>query len=149
MKNELLDTIPEYFVAVMPLLKKKIFRTFPIDKMPLQLSRTNLETLFVLFEMRRTTVSELSNQLHISRPNMTPLIDKLVQHKLVERKTNEEDRRVIQIEITAEGDQFCKELHGLLLEQIKSKLDSLENEDLIELKKCMISLKSIVMKIHS
>ncbi|RED58070.1 MarR family transcriptional regulator [Cohnella lupini] len=149
MNAEIMDTISESFVTVVPLLKKKLFRTFPIDNMPYQLSRSNLEVLFALYESRTSTVSELSNLMHISRPNMTPLVDKLVQHELVDRRTSNEDRRVIQIRITDAGDRLCKEMHERLMNQIKSKLDSLEHDDLIELQKCMVSLKSIALKINA
>ncbi len=149
MNAEIMETISESFVTVVPLLKKKLFRTFPIDNMPFQLSRSNLEVLFALYEARTATVSELCNQMRISRPNMTPLVDKLVLHELVDRRSGAEDRRVIQIRITAAGDQLCKEMHERLMNQIKSKLNSLEHADLIELQKCMISLKSIALKINA
>jgi DNA-binding MarR family transcriptional regulator len=126
-----------------------MFRNFPMEKIPLQLSRSNKEVLFSLFEVRSASVTELCNLLHISGPNMTPLIDKLVQFKLLSRKPSEEDRRVVQIEITNEGDLYCKELQLLLQEQIESNLDSLDDEDLIVLKESLISLKSIIMKIDT
>ncbi|BBI36312.1 MarR family transcriptional regulator [Cohnella abietis] len=147
MKADLIDTISHYFLTDVRLLRKKLFTSFPTDKIPHHLTRSNLEVLFVLFELRRTSVTDLCNRLCISRPNMTPLINKLVQHDWVERQTSSEDRRVIQIAITTKGDQFCKEIHELLLSQIKLRLESLETEDLIELKRCMDSLKSIAKKI--
>ncbi len=148
MKTEVLDTISEYFITVGPLLKKKLFRNFPINKIPHNLSRSNWEVLFTLFDMRQATVTDLCKQLGISRPNMTPLVDKLVLQGWVDRRTSEADRRVIFIEITPAGDQICKEIHGQLMEQIKSKLAPLDYDNLIELEKCMITLKSIAAKIE-
>jgi len=148
MKNELLEVISEHFAtAVLPLLHKKIFKAIPVDKLPLHLTPSNVDVLFLLFEMRSATVSELCNHLKISRPNMTPLIDKLVEYKLVERKTSEEDRRVIQIKITELGDQFCKEGQIFIRNHIKSTFATLENDDLIALKECFATLKTILMKI--
>jgi DNA-binding MarR family transcriptional regulator len=105
--------------------------------------------LFLLFEIRRASVSELCNLLNISGPNMTPLIDKLAQLNLLSRNPSAEDRRVIQIEITAEGDSFCKEIQLLIHGQIESTLDSLNDDDLIVLRESLFSLKSIIMKIDT
>jgi DNA-binding MarR family transcriptional regulator len=149
MKAELLKTISEHFASIVPLLHKKMFRNFPMEKIPLQLTRSNKEVLFSLFEIRRASVTELCNLLHISGPNMTPLIDKLVKFKFLCRKPSEEDRRVVQIEITNEGDLFCKEMKLLLQQQIESNLDSLDDEDLIVLRESLISLKKIIMKIDT
>src|SRR5690554_4607528 len=111
MKKEVLDSISEHFTVIFPLFHKKIFGQISADEMTLQLSPTNIHVLFILFELRSATVSELSNQLKISRPNMTPLLDKLIQFGLAVRKTRENDRRVIQIDITDEGDKLCKEMN--------------------------------------
>lgn len=148
MKNELLEAVSEQFAgAVLPLFHKKIFKAIPIDKLPLHLTPSNMDVLFLLLEIRSATISELCNHLKISRPNMTPIIDKLVEYKLVERKTSEEDRRVTQISITALGDQLCKELQNSMRDHIKSTFASLENDDLIALKECLATLKTILMKV--
>jgi len=148
MRTELLDTVSECFMTAVPLIKKKLFRSFSLDNIPFQLSRSNLEVLLSLYELRSASVTELCNQLRISRPNMTPLIDKLVNHELAERTTSTEDRRVVKIAITSGGDQLCKELQKKLTEQIRLKLDSLNDDDLLELRKCMASLQSIASKIQ-
>jgi DNA-binding MarR family transcriptional regulator len=147
MRTELLDTVSECFVTALPLIKKNLFRSFSIDNIPFQLSRSNLEALFSLYELRGASVSQLCNQLGISPPNMTPLIDKLVHNGLASRMTSTEDRRVVRIEITADGERLCMDLQKRLTDQIRSKLDSLSDEDLIELRKCMGSLRNIASKI--
>ncbi|WP_239615694.1 MarR family winged helix-turn-helix transcriptional regulator [Cohnella mopanensis] len=148
MRAELLDTVSECFLTSLPLIKKKLFRSISLDNIPFQLSRSNLEVLLTLFELRSASVSELCNQLRISRPNMTPLIDKLVRHELAERTTSTEDRRVVRIALTANGERLCQELRKSLTERIRIKLGSLEDEDLLELKKCMGTLQSIASKIQ-
>lgn len=117
-----------------------------MDQMKYHLSPTNMEVLIRLYELRSSTVSELSGQLHISRPNMTPLVDKLVQFGLVDRKTSQEDRRVIQLDITEEGDRHCRSMCQCFADQLREKLVSLEESDLVELNSCLFRFKSIVAK---
>jgi len=149
MKNELLEEISTNLVSVIPSLHKQVFKSFPMDRLPLNLARSSTEVLLMLDEMRSTTVRELCKQMQISGPNMTPLIDKLVQNKLVNRKPDEEDRRVIQIEITPEGDLYCAKMREILMDVIKEKFASLHDEDLIELKKALVTLSSVLMKMNS
>lgn len=94
MRTELLDSVSESFVTAVPLIKKNLFRSFSIDHVPFQLSRSNLEALFSLNELRSASVSQLCNHLGISPPNMTPLIDKLVLNGLANRMTTEEAGQV-------------------------------------------------------
>lgn len=148
MKDELLEVISEHFaVAILPLLHKKIFKGIPLDKMSLQMTPSNMDVLFMLSEVREATISELCHHLNISRPNMTPIIDKLVQYQLVERQTSEEDRRVTKIKITAYGDQFFNEACKIIRNHIKSAFASLDNDDLTALKECFVTLKTILIKI--
>jgi len=135
-------------MTIFPLLHKKVFKAPPVDQMEYHLSPTNMEVLMRLYEMRTSSVSELSGQLHISRPNMTPLVDKLVQFGLVDRKTSQEDRRVIQLDITEEGDRYCRNICQCFADQLRDKLESLEETDLTELNGCLSKFKTIIAKMN-
>lgn len=86
----------------------------------------------MLYELRSATVSKISKQLNISRPNMTPLLDKLKQIGLAKWMTRKDDRRVIQIDITSE-----------------SKITILDATDLIELEDSLFRLKTILLKTNT
>ena len=47
--------------------------------------------------------SEIGRRLGISRPNVTSLIDRLIEQGYVERLPDADDRRVIKIALTAKG----------------------------------------------
>lgn len=48
-------------------------------------------------------VSEISKQLNVTTPSVTPILNKLEQHALITRRIDENDRRVILITLTNEG----------------------------------------------
>ncbi|MDP4098885.1 MarR family transcriptional regulator [Paenibacillus sp. P96] len=146
MKPHLLNNISQGLLGLFPLVRKKLAPS-PINDSSLPLSNSNYHALFLLHEMRHSTVSELSRQLNISRPNMTPLLDKLVKYDLVSRKTGETDRRVVEVEITPQGDELVQELGKRMALQIKEKLSNLSEADLMRMNKCLDELKCILLKV--
>ncbi len=53
--------------------------------------------------MSEIKVSEISRQLNVTTPSVTPILNKLEQHALITRRIDENDRRVILITLTNEG----------------------------------------------
>jgi DNA-binding MarR family transcriptional regulator len=64
----------------------------------------------VYMDERIHTVSSLAELLHISRPGVTRLMDRLVQFDLLEREEDREDRRRVLVRQTARGATFFREL---------------------------------------
>ncbi|WP_345784158.1 MarR family winged helix-turn-helix transcriptional regulator [Paenibacillus lacisoli] len=131
------------------MLKKKIFYPVPASELPMHLSHSNIQVLVVLHEVRISSVSELSKQLNVSRPNMTPLLDKLVELELVDRKSCDSDRRVVNVEITPKGDTVCREMRDMVADKIEQKLATLNPKDLTELETTLCKLKGILLKIDN
>lgn len=66
--------------------------------------------LSVYMEEQTHTVSSLAELLHISRPGVTRIMDRLVQFDLVAREEDREDRRRVLVRRTARGAGFFREL---------------------------------------
>jgi DNA-binding MarR family transcriptional regulator len=148
MKTTLIQDISEHFMGLMPLLSQHIFQPPGQDEMPLHLTPTNALLLLIVNEMNRSTISVLSQKMCVSRPNMTPLVDKLVQFELVNRIPSVSDRRVNFIEITPKGRLVCKEMHQIHSAKIEKKLDVLELDTLTELNLHLSKLKAILHKLE-
>jgi len=69
-------------------------------------------TAFLTVYMDDTThtVSSLAELLHISRPGVTRIMDRLVQFDLVAREEDREDRRRVLVRRTTRGAVFFREL---------------------------------------
>ncbi len=140
--------ISENILGLFPIVKKKFF-TFGTLDIPLHLSPNNFQVLMLLREVRLSTVSELSKQLNVSRPNMTPLLDKLVEHGLADRQSCDSDRRVVNVAITQEGDAFCEQVFNTFSSKIQERLVLLSEEDLLHLSETLNELKQIFLKIDN
>jgi len=69
--------------------------------------------LSVYMDEQTHTVSSLAELLHISRPGVTRIMDRLVQFDLVSREEDREDRRRVLVRRTTRGTAFFRELVGI------------------------------------
>jgi DNA-binding MarR family transcriptional regulator len=95
----------------------------------------------VLAELARAedggfTFVELSRLLLVTSGNLTGIVDRLVQQRLVERRPDEKDRRVIRVALTERGHRLTAELlpaHAADLQEILSFMPRNELSQLSEL----------------
>jgi DNA-binding MarR family transcriptional regulator len=84
--------------------------------------------LFLMFALKNSgesTTTELAKLLHVSKPNISVLVDKLVRRSLVERLPSAEDRRVHILRITERGNEFIEDHVETYIENIHQILDDL------------------------
>ena len=78
----------------------------------------------------RATISELARRLHLAQSTVTELVDRTEGAGLVRRSASEDDRRVVYVELTEEGDQrFAHAFRALseerrLLRDFTAELDA-------------------------
>ena len=88
----------------------------------------------------------MAKELCISKPNMTPVIDKLVEDGFVIRDYDPTDRRVILIQSTDKALDFLKEGKEYIKEDICDKVSTLNNNDIVILSTSLDNLMSIINK---
>ena len=76
------------------------------------------------------SMTELCNQMFISKPYMTRLVDNLVSEGSVERQPDVKDRRVINISMTDEGKNYLCNMLKELRNRTKSFLSEFSSSDL-------------------
>jgi DNA-binding MarR family transcriptional regulator len=67
------------------------------------LTPSQFSVLRALARQRAVQMNRISQEMLVTPPNITGLIDRLESKKLVRRAASEEDRRAIAIELTPEG----------------------------------------------
>lgn len=108
---------------------------------------SNVKVMFYLIHNGSDTVSNIGKTLNISKPNMTPIIDKLFNDGFVRRFEDPKDRRKIRIEITEKGHNFLHEKRKQLLNNFSDKISVLPSEDIIKLEESLNTLNSIISKL--
>lgn len=110
------------------------------------LVRTHFEILNALAGGKDLSMSDLSEILHVTKPNITVLIDKLVKQGYVERVSRGNDRRVILVRLTDEGEKFVRKSSEELIQSSAQLLDYLDEEDLELIKETTQAMKKLLLK---
>jgi len=146
MKENDIDKTAIELAELLPLLQKKLIKPFE------QLSKSKLSpmkfyVLFILEDKDNLSMTELSNELSISKQQMTPVVDKLIENGFVIRQNSEMDRRMIKISLTSSGKKFIEELKMGIFDMLKNKLYGLNVDDLNNLYKAFNEIRKIVNKL--
>ena len=91
------------------------------------ISSTQLHVLFMLLSDGPTTMSRLAESLDVSLPNVTGIIDRMVENGLVERG-RADDRRVVTVGATDAGRQTVEEIDLVRRRQLAAVLAQLNPE---------------------
>ena len=78
-----------------------------------QISSTQLHVLYTLGTNGAMPMSRLADQLDVSLPNVTGLIERMFERGYVERVRSDDDRRVVEVRITGAGCELLDEIDNI------------------------------------
>ena len=150
MKKEILDNVAYDLFTPLPLIHRSIRNKLiknVITNIKEDIAPPHFEIMKLLENTGMLHVAEIGERLQIARPQMTHLIDRLVELELVERETNEEDRRMLNIQLTDDGKTFIKKRDKRVIDATREVLSGLSDEELQELSVSLKNLKAIFLKL--
>jgi len=77
-------------------------------------ARVTLAQCLVLLEIDESgqlTMSQLASRLRLDNSTLSRTVEGLVQRRVVERVREAQDRRVVRVRLTPEGDDVCRSIH--------------------------------------
>jgi len=136
----------EMIFDLMPLLDNKFIRPiahqFRTIITPMQIH------IMCILVKGKATMTELSNEMAMSKQQMTPIIDKLVSENFVQRDYDNIDRRMIWISLTSSGLAMLEKVKEKALTLLENQLKCLDQNDLLCLNNALIDLGKIINKIN-
>lgn len=109
------------------------------------LSVKQLQCIELIYQMENPGLSELAEKLRITKPSVTVMIDKLEEHRYVERIKSDVDRRSAHVHLTEKGlvaGQLHDKLHQKIARELTKTLSESEKEIMVVLlNKAMQSFK--------
>lgn len=144
---EILNGASEELYTLLLCLNRKVFSHDDIVKR-LSIPPSHAKVVFHLHCGGEASVSEIAKHLSISKSNMTPIIDKLIQENLVERFTDPNDRRIIRVRVTEKGHNFCIKQREKTKKHLREKISSLSPYELDRVKDLAKELNCIFSKIE-
>lgn len=142
-----IDSISQNIFNVMPLLRKRLLHMDVIQSeygIPL----SHVQVLSMLSESGSMSVSEISHRLGIAKPNITPLVDRLIEDHLVDRIRDTQDRRVVNVVILDAGREKLAAIRATIGEQVQDWAQSISPADFKELADSLQSLTRILSQIQ-
>jgi len=112
-----------------------------------EVPQSYIRVLFILKKFRAMTMSEMAKIMVISKPNLTPVIDRLIEDGYVERMPGPKDRRKLVISLTDQGRTYLEEVEEKVKDHTAGKLESLSAEDLDTLNEASGKIIEIIRKL--
>lgn len=149
MNDTKLENIVQNFLAIMPLFKKKLITRDDCSFSPDKFNHSHFQIMAVLKEQGMLPISEIGKKLLISTPNMTKLLNRLIDEEMVERIPDKKDRRIINIDLTQKGHEYINTKFKHVQDSLKERLSTLSDSQLIKLGTSLENLKDVLMEISS
>ncbi|KZL89600.1 MarR family winged helix-turn-helix transcriptional regulator [Clostridium magnum] len=132
--------------SLMLYLHRKFFNPSEITK-NLPIPPSHIKVIIHLAHHGACSISEAAKNLTISKPNMTPIIDKLISEGMVTRYNDPNDRRILRIELTEKAHEFIKEQEEAIKNNLAQKISSLDSKDLEALNTHVRGITDIILKV--
>lgn len=146
MNEKNIKNLSEQFFQLIMQLHKKVLKPEEFMK-GLPIPQSHAKVIFYLSHKGSAPVSVIAKELLISKPNMTPIIDKLFEEGYVNRYEDPKDRRILRVEVTEKGKGILELKKELAIKSLISKLSELEDEDIYNLNSNLDSICNILEKL--
>jgi len=90
------------------------------------------------------SVSEISKRLGIAKPNITPLIDRLIADGYVERRRDTRDRRVVNVVLLPAGEEKLALIRETIVRQVMRWTSSIPEKDFFELERALKVISEVL-----
>jgi DNA-binding MarR family transcriptional regulator len=146
LKEEKLDYIVDGLLLFFPLFYRRLLRVAQSNK---RINPINMQfqVLAIVINSGELQISEIGRILGVSKSNMTPLIDKLIEKGYAARLSDGKDRRVIRITVTEKGRRFVLGRKRLAKNQIKKSLSDLSLQEIETVSEAMETFKKVIVKV--
>jgi DNA-binding MarR family transcriptional regulator len=139
------DTIPE--INELAMLIRNTFAENTVDSwLNTDLTACQLKTLLHIESKGNVSIKEIVKALRIAQPNATRTVDSLIKERLVTRKENPKDRRLLILNATAKGEKLITALKSSHAEELITYLKKLDPEELHNLRKGLSSLSRMIQR---
>lgn len=123
-------------------LGRLLSRRFRREREPLNITATQYHALAIMQESHTTTLMEMAALLKVAGPTATRSIDALEQKGLVIKDRDPQDRRIVWLRLSSEGEALLaheRQDHITYLQQLGERLTPEERQELVRLMQKLVS----------
>lgn len=146
LNNTNAEDIVRNLIELLPLFQSKLIKP-ALKILRCSISPQQFHVIMVINEKKSINMTDLANEMMISKPQLTPIINKLIQKNYLVRKNSPEDRRVINISLTQLGKDMLKQRKDYLFRMTTQRISALQTAELAELNKAIITISQLINKL--
>ena len=142
--------------AALEHLYDMLFQAWPLMRRKLQPSSaqqaefgmplSHVQVLVMLDHRGSLSITEISNSFGIAKPNITPLVDRLIEEGLVMRERNSADRRVVNVVICEKGRERLADIYRDLCDNLFDWTRTLSQEDMTAFNEALETIVRLLRK---
>ena len=151
MRDSSLESVVENLLSIIPIIDNSIRRTLrkTIHDAGIEdILPYHFMIMKILDDEGTLYVAEIGEKLRIHPPQMTRFIDHMVSKNLVQRETDTNDRRAINITLTSKGKSLLQQHDVMIKNALKEKLSDLTDEEIEDLQVSLRKVKDTFSKLQ-
>ncbi|MDD5701552.1 MAG: MarR family transcriptional regulator [Dehalococcoidales bacterium] len=134
------DELTEAIIQLWKRMGHSLGKDAPEAWLELSLTIGQLKSLLFIDYEGSTNFKRLAAALGVTPPNVTGIVDRLVEHELVSRSENPENRRMQILRLTEKGTTLLNELKERKVSQLTALLSRMDTQDLFALEQGLAAL---------
>jgi DNA-binding MarR family transcriptional regulator len=139
----LIDSVAQNLFLALPIFRKRLLHMDVIQR-EFSVPLSHVQVMAMLHDNGPMNVSEISRRLGIAKPNITPLIDRLIADGFVERKRDEHDRRMVIISVCPPGVARLMEIRAKMQDLVSEWAVNLNTADLRDLNDSLSTITRVL-----
>ena len=108
---------------------------------------SHARVIFYLVDSNSSPISQIADYLGISKSNMTPIIDNLINHGLVNRYPDSNDRRILRVELTDKTWKLLDSFRIAIRNSFAERISPLSDDEVVMLDDSISNLITILKKL--
>jgi len=106
----------------------------------LDMTQAQASCLMMLAEGEATTVTDLARNLNTDAGSVTRLLSRMEKRGLIERTRRDDDRRVVDLSLTPEGETMVEKLPVVFCNVLRRHFEGFSNEEIETLRSLLLQL---------
>ena len=131
-KEELIDQIYALLIDLWPLMRKRLVH---INALQAESNKpaSHIQLLSMLSHEESLSITQISERFEIAKPNITPMVDRMISEGLVVRTRSERDKRIVSVVICDKGRECLRRIQENARRVLTNWAEDIPDSDIAEL----------------
>ena len=144
-RDAALEHLYDMLFQAWPLMRRKLLPS-SAQQAEFGMPLSHVQVLVMLDHRGSLSITEISQSFGIAKPNITPLVDRLIEDGLVMRERNSADRRVVNVVICENGRERLADIYRRLCDNLFDWTRTLSREDLASFNDALETIVRLLSK---